>query len=375
MGNNLVLPEKGINIEETIENISNSVPSKIKEKTNSIEYKLDNRLIQGNNLPTLYSLYGSGLKEKIDLVYIDPPFSTQREFKVNGDKGVKQFSKNGRKAYEDKLIGKEYLESLRKRLIMLREIMSNKGSIYLHIDKEMGSYVKLLMDQVFGRENHINTITRIKCNPKNFSRSAYGNITDTILFYSKTEDYIWNNPREPMPEDEIERRFPKKDERGRYTTTPLHAPGETENGKTGEPWKGMAPPEGRHWRYKPEKLTELDEKGLIEWSSTGNPRKKRYAKEAIEKGMKRQDLWEFKDPAYPDYPTEKNLDMLKVIVEASSNEKSTVLDCYAGSGTTLLAAEDLNRHWIGIDNSEEAINIAKERLNKENADFEILEAY
>jgi len=334
-----------------------------------------NKLIYGNNLSVLKALYEDGLKESIDLVYIDPPFSINREFKSNKGKGVKQFSKKGKTAYSDTTVGSEYLSSLRKRLVLLRELLSNEGSIYLHIDKKVGAYVKLLMDNVFGRENHINTITRIKCNPKNFPRPAYGNYTDTILFYSKTGNHIWNDPRQSYPEDEIERRFPKVDDDGRrYTTTPLHAPGETENGATGQPWNGLEPPEGRHWRYPPEELTQLDEEGLIEWSSNGNPRKIRYADEAVEKGMKRQDLWEFKDPQYPDYPTEKNLDLLKVIVEASSNEESIVMDCYSGSGTTLLAAEELGRNWIGIDASKEAIKTSKERLENKEARFFLYEA-
>jgi adenine-specific DNA-methyltransferase len=99
---------------------------------------------------------------------------------------------------------------------------------------------------------------------------------------------------------------------------------------------------------------------LIEWSATGVPRKKIYLDE--KEGKKMQDIWEFKDPQYPNYPTEKNLALLKLIIGTSSNEGSIVLDCFSGSGTTALAAQALNRHWIGIDQSEHAIRVAKERL-------------
>jgi len=184
-----------------------------------------------------------------------------------------------------------------------------------------------------------------------------------ILFYSKGKKYVWNDSREAFSEDEIIRLFLKVDKSGRrYTTTPLHAPGETQNGVTGLPWRGIKPPKGRHWRYPPEELERLDKEGLIEWSSRGNPRKIIYADEIVKKGKKRQDVWEFKDPPYPIYPTEKNLDLLKVIIQASSNPDDIVLDCFAGSGTTLAASESLSRRWIGIDNSEIAIETIQKRL-------------
>jgi len=148
----------------------------------------------------------------------------------------------------------------------------------------------------------------------------------------------------------------------RYTTTPLHAPGETAKGPTGTLWKGMRPPRGRHWRSDPAELTQLDEQGGIEWSSTGNPRKKIYAADVARVGKKRQDIWVFKDPQYPAYPTEKNLRLLETIVLASSNPGDLVLDCFAGSGTTLAAAEMHGRRWIGVDSSPLAIQQTCRRL-------------
>jgi len=179
---------------------------------------------------------------------------------------------------------------------------------------------------------------------------------------SQTGNCIWNDSLGEYTEEEIQRLFPKLDRDGRrYTTNPLHAPGETRNGPTGQPWRGILPPKGRHWRVPPQELEELDRQGLIERSSTGNPRKKIYADEFIKK-KKRQDIWEFKDPYYPSFPTEKNLEMLKVITQTSSNPGDLVLDCFAGSGTTLVAAERSGRRWIGIDNSEFAIKVTLKRL-------------
>jgi adenine-specific DNA-methyltransferase len=127
----------------------------------------------------------------------------------------------------------------------------------------------------------------------------------------------------------------------------------------------MLPPKGRHWRYDPKVLDELDAKGLIEWSSTGNPRKKVYADDMPYKKL--QDIWEYKDPPRPIYPTEKSFELLKTIIATSSNDQSLVFDCFSGSGGTLVAAEELNRRWIGIDNSEVAIQIALKRINKKQA--------
>ncbi len=319
--------------------------------------KAHNMLVRGDNLPVLKTLATyDWLKDKVKLIYIDPPFATGRLFNGVHDEEI---------AYSDTLKGGDFIEFLRKRLLLLREILANDGSIYVHIDWKMSHYVRVLMDEIFGPEHFINDITRIKCNPKNFQRQAYGNIKDTILFYSKGDEYIWNGSAEKLTDPDIERLFPFMDEQGRrYTTNPLHAPGETIGGVTGQEWKGMKPPRGRHWRYPPDKLTELDELGLIQWSKTGNPRKIIYAKDAVKKGKKRQDIWDFKDPPYPQYPTEKNLDMLQTIIKASSSKGDFVLDAFCGSGTTLVAAEMQDRKWIGIDKSQVSIETARRKIGE-----------
>ncbi|TSC75660.1 MAG: DNA methylase N-4/N-6 domain-containing protein [Parcubacteria group bacterium Gr01-1014_33] len=340
----------------------------ILEKTSRAELKTisgkgaKNKLIHADNLSTLKTLLDN-YSGKVDLIYIDPPFATNGHFKISDDRANTISSSNGDAiAYSDTLIGAEFLEFLRERLIFLRELLSERGSIYLHIDYKIGHYVKLIMDEVFGRDMFRNDITRIKCNPKNFHRKAYGNIKDLILFYTKAESPIWNDPRVPFSEEDKERLFKKLDKSGRqYTTIPLHAPGETSHGNTSKEWKGMKPPKGRHWRTDPAILEEWDKQGLIEWSANGVPRKKIFLDERD--GKKMQDIWEFKDPQYPQYPTEKSLDLLKFIVEASSNEGDLALDCFAGSGTTLVAAQSLNRNWIGIDKSEPAIKVIQKRLN------------
>lgn len=324
-----------------------------------------NYLINGENLSVLKTLF-SKYNLKVDLIYIDPPFSTNNVFRIGENRANTISSNNNDEiAYNDILKGSDFLEFIRERLFFAKEILSESGSIYLHIDYKIGHYVKIIMDEVFGSNNFRNDITRIKCNPKNFDRNAYGNVKDMILFYSKSNSPIWNNPITAYTEDDIKKLFKKTDKNNRkYTTIPLHAPGETKNGLTSTEFMGIKPPSGRHWRCSPAELEELNNQGLIEWSSNGVPRKIIYADE--KQGKKMQDIWEFKDPQYPNYPTEKNIDLLKSIILASSNEKSIVMDFFCGSGTTLVAANELGRKWIGIDESKKAIEVSVNKLSNMN---------
>jgi len=339
-------------------------------KTDKEHQTMKNLLIKGDNIKGLYYLLQTRkLKGKIDLVYIDPPFATGGNFTItDGRASTISNSRNGEIAYSDKLVGKVFVEFLRERMLLLKELMSEQGSIYVHIDYKIGHYVKVMMDEIFGIDNFRNDITRIKCNPKNFDRVGFGNIKDLILFYTKSSNPIWNEPREKYTEKDIEKLFPKIDKQGRrYTTVPIHAPGETENGKSNQPFKGMMPPKGRHWRTDVETLEKWDREGLIEWSSTGNPRKIIYADER--EGKRVQDVWEFKDPQYPAYPTEKNFEMLDLIIRTSSNPESIVLDCFCGSGTTLKSAHINQRRWIGIDQSEHAIKATIAKLKSIKGDL------
>lgn len=341
----------------------NEIPSikigrKKKEKTNKLFY--------GENLTILKSLIEDfNLKGKIDLIYIDPPFATNNIFTFSeGRSNTISNSKGDEVAYKDTLKDEKFIEFIRERVYLLHKLLSDNGSLYLHIDYKIGHYVKLVLDEVFGVDNFRNDICRIKCNPKNFKRKGYGNIKDLVLFYSKSDKMIWNEPKSPYTEKDVEKLFPKTDVDGRkYTTIPLHAPGETKNSKT---FKGIEPPKGRHWRTDVKVLEEWDNQGLIEWSSNGNPRKKIYSEE--QEGKRVQDIWEYKDPQYPKYPTEKNIDMLNLIIKTSSNEESIVLDCFSGSGTTIISSIRNNRRYIGIDKSKEAIKVLRNRIDEEMKD-------
>lgn len=315
-----------------------------------------NRFYFGDNLDVLLYLLNNGYKGKIRLVYIDPPFATTSVF-VN---------RNQEHAYSDSLSGGEFVEFLRQRLILIKELLADDGSIYLHLDNKMAFTMKLIMDEIFGENNCRAFITRKKCSTKNYTKNTYGNISDYIMFYSKTDKYVWNRPFDPWEYDKIIEQYPCVDEQGRrYKKVPVHAPG-VRNGETGKEWRGKLPPKGKHWQYTPDKLDELDAAGEIYWSPTGNPRRMVFCDPT--KGIPVQDIWmDYRDSINQaekttGYPTEKNFDMLKMIVEASSNEGDLVMDCFAGSGTTLGAAFDTGRQWIGVDNSPESLKAILKRF-------------
>ena len=308
------------------------------------------RLYFGDNLDVLRVLVADpDICGKINLIYIDPPFATQSQF----------VSRKQSRAYEDTLTGALFVEFLRKRIILLHKLLSSKGSLYLHLDEKMIFEMKLIMDEVFGAENYRNMIVRKKCNPKNYTRKTYGNIADFVLFYTKTDKYIWNKQTVPLSEErKKEYQYVEEGTGRKYMKVPVHAPG-TRRGETGKPWRGKMPPSGKHWQYTPKVLDEMDARGEIFWSKNGNPRRKVYLDE--HPGVSVQDIWlEFRDAHNQNikitgYPTEKNPRLIRRIIAASSNPGDLVLDCFTGSGTTLAVANEMQRSWIGADNSIEAI--------------------
>jgi len=309
------------------------------------------RLYHADNIDVLNTLLQDNkICGKITLIYIDPPYNTGGVFETNDFKH----------AYDDCYSIKDYLDFMRKRLELMYRLLSSEGSIYIHLDSNMVFHVKVMMDEIFGIRNFKGMITRKKCKSKNFTRKTYGNISDYILFYSKSENPTWNRPFEKWSDDKILKEYPYIEENTgrRYKKVPIHAPG-VRNGATGMPWKGLMPPKGKHWQFTPDKLDEMDAKGEIYWSANGNPRRKVYLDRS--NGIPVQDIWldyldvNNQNTPITGYPTEKNINMLKRIIETSSCPGDIVLDCFAGSGTTLVAAEELGRQWIGIDIGKEAI--------------------
>lgn len=347
-----------------------------KQSINEIQNKINSASNCAINAELPLFIYGDNfqgmsclLKDymgKIDLVYIDPPFNTNLKFHYSNEHcSHVSSSKSDEIAYSDQFDFEEYLEFIRERIYLIHLLLSEQGTLYLHIDMKLSHYLKIIVDEIFGFKNFISEIARIKSNPKNFNRKTYGNEKDVILVYAKNKNCnIFNNITEKLVD--IDKKFPKIDLDGRrYNTVPCHAPGETKNGLTGEMWRGTLPPKGRHWRCSPDELEELNKKGLIEWSKNNVPRIKKFADE--HKGKKVQDVWsDFKDPQKPSYPTEKNMNMLEFIVKQSSLPDSIIMDCFCGSGSFLMAGVKHSRKVIGIDNSKTAKQVALNRLQNIN---------
>jgi adenine-specific DNA-methyltransferase len=317
-----------------------------------------NRLYYGDNLSVMTDLLkDESVKGKIRLIYIDPPYATNSVFQTRKQQD----------AYTDLLTGDDYLNFMHERLVLMKELLANDGSIYVHLDNKMVFHVKVLMDKIFGANNFRSMITRKKCKSKNFTKNSFGNISDYILFYTKSNNSVWNKPYDKWTDEKILKEYPFIEENTgrRYKRVPIHAPG-TRNGETGKMWRGMMPPEGKHWQFIPEKLDELDRKGEIYWSKNDNPRRKVYLDES--EGVAIQDIWldyldiNNQNTLTTGYPTEKNIDMLKQIILASSNINDLVMDCFAGSGTTLVAADKLQRNWIGVDIGSQAITVILNRF-------------
>ena len=335
-----------------------------------------NRLVSGDKkyvLPSLLEEFAG----KVNLIYIDPPFNVGADFsftatipdnpETDDDETtsfVKEPSVIEMKAYRDTW-GRgmdSYLQWFYETVVLLRELLAENGSIYVHLDGHAGHYAKVVMDEVFGGSNFINEIIRVKCNPKNYTASGFGNIHDVIYSYSKSGEYVWNKLLAPISQQDMLEGFPLVEPKTgrRYATVPLHAPG-VRYGATGKAWKGLLPPQGRHWAFVPETLDKFEREGRIEWSPTGNPRLKMFADE--NPGYPVQDIWtDFKDTRQDVYATQKPEALLERILRASSNENDLVLDCFCGSGTTAAVAEKLNRRWIVCDLGRFAIHTTRKRL-------------
>ena len=165
-----------------------------------------NRLYHADNIGVLSALARDHqVAGKVRLIYIDPPFSTASIFE----------SRKQRIAYTDDLTGPAFIESLRERLIWLHRLLADDGSLYLHLDERMTSYMRVILDEIFGPKNFRACITRKKCNPKNYTRKSYGSVADYILFYSKTDTYMWNRPFEPWDEVRAAKEYGYVDSDGR----------------------------------------------------------------------------------------------------------------------------------------------------------------
>ena len=316
-----------------------------------------NKLIFGDNLQVLKELiYNPEIKGRVRLIYIDPPFATRQEFRGSQDQ----------KAYQDKIIGAQFLEFLRKRLVFLRELLADDGSIYVHLDQRKGHYIKTLMDEIFGENNFRNQIIWRKTNSPKSQSVEFGNQHDIIFLYSKTQNLFYMKQIFSKVDKSYKNSFTHDDNDGRgpYQTVALIAGSSQRTpGRKVFEFHGIVAP----WLYSRKNLDKFWNEGRIYKTKSGF-RLKKYLSET--KGRLVSDLWVDKDvsplqgrsPENMGFPTQKPESVLHRIIEATSNPNDIVLDAFAGSGTTGAVAEKLGRRWIMIDCSKLAIYTMQKRL-------------
>ena len=335
-------------------------------------------LYYGDNKEVLAHLLANGYRGKVDIVYIDPPFDSAADYvrkvtlrgksalaKIEGE----TYSLGEQVQYTDIWANDNYLQFMYERLILLKELLREGGSIYLHCDSRRSHMLRLLMDEVFGSESFKNEIVWKRTTARSDS-STFNHIHDTVFFFTKGDRFTFNQRRVAVHEDDIEETFPivEGGTNRRYQSVVLTAPG-LRNGETGKVWRGINPGSGgRHWSVPPTELERMDAASRIQWPKKegGMPRLKLYADE--HQGIAIQSIWtDVKVIASQanereDYPTQKPEALLERILSASSNPGDLVLDCFIGSGTTAAVAQKLGRRWIACDINKGAIQTTSKRL-------------
>ena len=369
-----------------------------------------NSLYYGDNLQVMREFIAD---ESVDLVYLDPPFNSARDYNVLFKQAKKDENQAQITAFTDtwqwhkgiyieffddprnarlfdlmealhKILGQSemmaYLLMMAPRLLELHRVLKPIGSLYLHCDPVASHYLKLVLDVVFAPDRFLNEVIWKRTNAHS-SAKRYGPIHDVILFYGKSDHFIWNPQYRPYDESYISNFFRHEDENGRYQLDNITGSG-TRNGASGLPWRGVdVTKRGRHWMHPPTELDKLDAAGLIYWPEKGEmPRFKRYLDRMP--GVPLQDLFEDVLPIGAHaaermgYPTQKPLALLERIINASSNPGDVVLDPFCGCGTAVVGAEKLGRQWIGIDITYIALDLMIARLKgdfdlKRNVDYDV----
>ena len=314
----------------------------------------------------------------VDLVYIDPPFNSNRNYEVFWGETKEK------RSFEDRHASTAaYIDFMRPRCVELARILKETGSFYYHCDSHASHYVKVMLDQMFGENNFQNEIVW----KRTFAHSGakrYGPVHDVIFFYTNSEKYTWNKECQPYDPEYLETFFDQVDGDGRrWMRMDLTGDG-IRRGESGAPWRGVdVTAKGRHWAIpleaveqynlpagasSQEKLDALDAAGAIHWpkKEDGVPRLRRYADKSP--GVPLQDVWNDIRPLHNlsterlGYPTQKPLPLLERIIKASSNKDDIVLDAFCGCGTAVVAAQMLERRWIGIDISPTACRVIAKRL-------------
>ena len=339
-----------------------------------------NKLIWGDNKLILSSLKSGALRRQIEeagglkLIYIDPPFDVGADFSMDIEIGGETFHKEPNLleqiAYRDTW-GRgadSFISMIYERLILMRDLLAEDGSIYVHCDWRMVGALRTVMEEVF--QNIENVISWKRSALAAGVKTQWRNSQDFILYFSKTGRHTFN-PQFGEYSESSKKHYSHQDERGVFQPVPILASGRS-SGETGVVWRGIDPNKlgknGMHWLKNPKILDELDAQGLIYWPKKdgGTPRLKYYETEA--KGVYVSDFWDDIDvinsmaDEYQNYMTQKPEALLERIVKASSNEGDLVTDFFCGSGTTAAVAEKLGRKWICTDLGKFAIHTTRKRL-------------
>jgi DNA modification methylase len=342
-----------------------------------------NKLIWGNNSLVLSSLINGSLREEIEkqgglkLVYIDPPFDVGDDFEFEIEIGKEKFNKK-RNALEQLAFsdtwGKgsdSFLSMIFERLTLIKNLLANEGIIYLHCDWRLNSSLRLILDEIFGKNNFINEIVwkRIFGAGKSsqYKQKKFGSNTDSILVYSKTDNYLINPIRE-LSQQEMKDKFKYVDNSGRkYADDTSHlfrAPGLGDRPNLCYEWRGFKNKSTAGWTLSKDRLEEEYKKGNIVILPNGKLQRRKYLDDY--EGMALSNLWEDIAPALSNeqmgYPTQKSEKLLERIIKSSSKKDDLIADFFCGSGTTLAVAEKLNRKWIGCDLGKFAIHTSRKRL-------------
>lgn len=353
-----------------------------------------NTLFYGDNLQILREYIPD---ESIDLVYLDPPFNSKRTYNVlfrdeSGQESEAQiaafddtwhWTMAAEEAYRELVedapgeVGQvisamrsfvghtsqmmAYLVMMAIRLVELHRVLKQTGSLYLHCDPTASHYLKVILDTIFGPENYRNEIVWKRTTAHSDSKTC-GNTHDVIFFYTRSTEFTWNKQFQPYEESYIESHYRRINSEGRrYRTDNLTAFGLSGGGYTYE-WNGVT----KLWRVPLERMKELHNQNRIHYTRTGSAEYIRYLDEMP--GTPLQDVWLDIPPINSQaaerlgYPTQKPEALLERIIAASSNEGDFVLDPFCGCGTTIAAAQKLNRRWIGIDITHLSIALQKYRL-------------
>jgi adenine-specific DNA-methyltransferase len=332
-----------------------------------------NKLIWGDNKLILSSLKNGPLREEIEkqgglkLIYIDPPFDVGADFSMDIEIGGDTFTKKPNIleeiAYRDTW-GKgadSFIAMIYERLILMRDLLAEDGSIYVHMGPKISHYVRSVLDEVFGEANSQRELIWKWVSSRGHGK-AYPATHDSILFFSKSDSFTWNQQYLPLGEEYVESKYRFTDPDGR-----VYRKDNCLNQNTNRPnltyaWNGHV----RTWRWAKEKLQELHNAGRLIYTKTGVPEYKRYLDES--EGVALQSIWTDIDPvnsqAIEDtqYATQKPFALLERIIKASSNEGDLVADFFCGSGTTAAVAEKLGRKWIVSDLGKFAIHTTRKRL-------------